>query len=384
MRILILHSRYLSGDASGENRVAEDEARLLQDAGHEVSVWSPSPDVGSRAARARTGVSAVWSTEAGAKVKRMIRSGRVEIAHAHNLFPVLSPVVLRSARETGAAVLVTLHNYRLLCLPADLLRNGRVCEACVGRVPWRGVYYRCYRGSTLGSAALAASLTAHRGLRTFDGVTRYLAVSEFVMRKHVEAETIPRQLITVKPNFSWPAPAREGPGEYFLFVGRLAPEKGIDTLLSAWGRRPPGRLVIVGDGPEGSRLRGAAPEGVEFRGSLAASDVPAVIARARALMIPSRWYEAAPRTIIEAYAAGVPVLATNIGALPETVEDGVTGYLVPPEDAAAWADVVERLTDDRESERLGEGAQRRWLRLHSPERGLEGLESAYREALAAD
>lgn len=383
MRILILHSRYLSGDASGENRVVQDEAKLLRDAGHEVRVWSPSPEVGSPAARARTGASAVWSAEAAGKVKRMVRSGRVEIVHAHNLFPSLSPAVLRSARVAGAAVLVTLHNYRLLCLPADLLRNGRVCEACIGHVPWRGVPFRCYRDSVLGSAVLAASLTVHRGLGTFDGVTRYLAVSEFVMRKHVDAGVVPPHLIAVKRNFSWSAPAREGPGEYFLFVGRLSPEKGVDTLLSAFGRRPPGRLVIVGDGPEASRLRHAAPKGVEFRGPLAASEVPAVIAGARALMLPSRWYEAAPRTIVEAYAAGVPVLASDIGALPETVEDGLTGYLVPSEDAAAWAGMAERLTDDGESERLGEGARRRWTRLHSPERGLEGLETAYREALAA-
>ena len=316
-------------------------------------------------------------------MREMVRSHRIQIVHVHNLFPTLSPAVLRSATKAGAVVLVTLHNYRLLCLPANLLRDGRVCEACVGRLPWRGIRYRCYRGSALGSGVLAASLTAHRRFGTFDCVTRYLAVSEFVMRKHLEAGIIPGHLIVVKPNFSWPAPAREGPGEYYLFLGRLAPEKGVDTLLSAWGGRVPGRLVIAGHGPEASRLRRAAPKGVEFRGPVAASEVPALMAGARALLVPSRWYEAAPRTIIEAYAAGVPVLASDIGALRDAVEDGVTGYLVPPEDAGAWAGAAERLADDGESERLGEGGRSRWMQRHSPERGLEGLVSTYREALAA-
>jgi glycosyltransferase involved in cell wall biosynthesis len=382
MRILLLHSRYLSGPASGENRVVEEEAALLRSGGHHVWRYSPEPTVGGPVDRVRSGVSAIWSTRAVLTVRRLVEREGIEVVHAHNVFPTLSPAALRAAHDAGAATLVTLHNFRLFCLPANLLRDGRVCEDCVGHAPWRGVRHRCYRGSALGSAVLATSLVVHRSLGTFDGVSRYLAVSDFVRRKHVEAGLDPSR-IAVKPNFVWPLPLREGPGEYFLFLGRLAPEKGVDTLLAAWALgEPPGKLVIAGDGPEAASLRAASPPGVEFRGQVAAEEVPSLLASARALVIPSRWYEAAPRTITEAYAAGVPVLASDIGALPEAVQAGTTGYLVPVDDPNAWAQVARRLADDAESERLGAEARRLWSERFTPEHGLAALEAQYAEALA--
>jgi glycosyltransferase involved in cell wall biosynthesis len=323
----------------------------------------------------------VWSRKAAKHVAAFVRRRDVDVVHVHNLFPTLSPTVLDAARQAGAAVVMTLHNYRLMCLPATFLRDGSVCESCLGRIPWRGVRYRCYRGSVLGSAALAGSLTLHRGVRTFDAVSRYLAVSEFVREKYIEGG-VAADRIRVKDNFTWPGARRDGPGEYFLFLGRLSSEKGADTLLHAWRRGESlGRLRVVGDGPEAEALRLNAPPGVEFIGSVPPAEVPALLARARALLVPSRWYEASPRTIIEAYAAGVPVIASGLGALPEVVKDGISGYVVPPDDAGAWAEAAGRLLHDDTSEELGAGAFRQWAERHTPEWGLRGLESAYGEAL---
>ena len=382
MRVLILHSRYLSGPASGENRVVEDEARLLREAGHHVRVWSPAPDADGVGSHLRLGASAVWSKRSGDLVNRAVRQDQVEVVHAHNLYPTLSPSVLRSASRAGAAVVVTLHNYRMMCLPANFLLDGEVCERCLGRAPLPGVTFRCYRGSLPGSAALAASLILHRRLGTFDHVSRFLAVSDFVREKHLEAGMDPDRVLT-KPNFSWPTERRVGPGEHFLFLGRLAPEKGLDTVLAAWKGDPPGRLVVAGDGPEAASLRRSAPSGVEFRGAVPGDQVPSLIRGARAVLLPSRWYEAAPRTITEAYAAGVPVIASRIGALTEAVQDGMTGKLVPLGDAAAWRGAAASLLEDAESERLGEKAWDTWSRLYSAERALENLEAAYAEALSA-
>jgi glycosyltransferase involved in cell wall biosynthesis len=382
MRVLILHSRYLSGPASGENRVAEDEARLLREAGHAVQVWFPAPDLRDRLAVLRTGISAVWSDFAVAHVRKLIRRHHPDVVHVHNLFPMLSPAVLRSAEAEGAAVVATLHNYRLMCLPANFLRDGQVCELCLGKIPWPGVAYRCYRGSALGSGALATSLVMHRQLGSFDRVRRFLAVSQFVRQKHIEGGLSPDR-IRVKPNFAWPAPRRKGPGEYFLYLGRLAPEKGVATLLrSADDLRE--RLVIVGDGPQAGLLRRQAPATVEFTGEISPDEVPGILSRARALLVPSLWYEAAPRGIVEAYASGVPVIASRIGALPEVVEQGVTGILADPGSPEAWTEAMAGLVEDRESERLGEGAFRAWSERYRPQHGLRALEAAYQEALGSD
>lgn len=379
MRILIAHSRYLSGPSSGENRMAEDEAKLLSDAGHDVQLWSPEPDVGSRLDVVKTGASAVWAPQK--ELRSRIRKHRAQVVHFHNLFPTLSPAALRAAHGEGAAVCITLHNYRLMCLPATFLRDGKVCELCLGKVPWQGVRYKCYRGSAAGSAALATSLTLHRSAGTFDRVTRFFAVSGFVRQKYVDAGFGPER-VRVKANFSWEAPRRDGAGDYFLYLGRLAPEKGVDTLIQAW-RTAPGKLLVVGDGPDAASLRRDAPPGVEFLGEVQASHVAAIVAKARALLVPSKWYEAAPRGIIEAYAAGVPVLAGRIGALVEAVEDNVSGLLLPFDDADAWAKAAERLMDGSEAERLGAGAFATWEQKFSPARGLAGLEAAYEEALDA-
>lgn len=380
MRILILHSRYLSGAASGENRVVEDEAKLLSDAGHQVKVWQPFVQRASGLDLVKTGMDAVWSRDAAAAVRRAIREFGPDIVHCHNLVPNLSPAVIRAARSEGRTVVVTLHNYRSMCLPATFLRDGRICEDCLGRSPWRGVVHRCYRGSALGSASLASSLIVHRSLGTFDIPALFLAVSPFVRDKHVAAGFPPHR-VRVKSNFAWAAPRREGPGEHFVFLGRLSEEKGLTTLLEAW-RGIPAPLLVVGDGPEGDRLREIAPDRVEFRRTVPPSDVPALLRGARALLLPSICYEAQPRVILEAYAAGVPVLASSLGGLPDLVHDGATGFLLLPGDADAWRRGVARLLDDSTSEELGDGALRMWRDRFSPERGIANLQDAYAAALA--
>jgi glycosyltransferase involved in cell wall biosynthesis len=182
--------------------------------------------------------------------------------------------------------------------------------------------------------------------------------------------------IRVKPNFVAPMPRREGPGGAFLYLGRLSAEKGLDRLVARW-REMPGRLVVVGDGPDRARLEAAAPETVEFRGAVAPDQVGGYLAQARALVLPSICYEGAPRTVVEAYAAGVPVVANRHGALPGVVGEDVTGLLVDPASPNGWRDALARLGDDGVSLRLGEGAFANWRSRYSPQQGLADLEAAY-------
>jgi glycosyltransferase involved in cell wall biosynthesis len=319
----------------------------------------------------------VWSRRAAAHVRQRAAEFRPDVIHAHNLYPMLSPSVLRGA---GAPVVVTLHNYRLLCLPATFLRDATTCEDCLGKTPWRGVVHRCYRDSAAGSAALATSLAVHRGLGTFERVGAFLAVSDFVRAKHIEAG-FPAERIRVKPNFVTPLPRRTGAGDYFLFLGRLSPEKGLDRLVSVW-RDVPARLVVVGDGPERGRLEAAASGAVEFHGAVAPEQVPGYLENARALVLPSICYEGAPRTVVEAFAAGVPVIANRKGALPTIVEEGDTGLLVDPGRPGDWPAAAAALLDDGTSRAMGEAAHREWQARFSPERGIEDLESAYRAVAA--
>ena len=371
MRIALLHSQYLSGDLSGENRVVADEAALLRAAGHNVATFTPSARLGAGSlALARD---AIWSFGAVEHVRRLVAEFRPDVVHVHSLYPALSPAVLR----IESPIVMTLHNARLLCLPATLLRSGVECEVCIGKVPWRGVAYACYRASRPASAALAASLTLHRTAKTFENVSLFLAVSEFVRAKHIEAGFDPDR-IRVKANFVHPAQQRVGAGRAFVCVGRLTREKGVDTLLRVWGDAP---LEIVGDGDERENLERLAPPSVSFRGAVAGDRVRELLSDARALLIPSRT-EGLPRVVVEAFAAGVPVVASRVGGLPELVRDGVNGLLVEVDDDDGWRAAIRAVSVEAESERLGAGAFETWQTRHSPTRGLAELEDAYRDAIS--
>jgi glycosyltransferase involved in cell wall biosynthesis len=379
MQVLVLHSRYRSGSASGENHVVYAEVRLLRDAGHSVRVWTPVPPAAGARRLMRSGARTIWSPAAAREVRRLVREEGCEIVHCHNLYPSFSPAVFAAAADEGAAVVMTLHNYRLMCLPATFVRDARICEDCLGRVPWRGVLHRCYRDSLPGSAALASSLTLHRMVGSFGRVHLFLAVSGFVRDRHVAAGIAPER-IAVKPNFAAPRPLRSGPGEYFLALGRLSREKGVDTLLAAHVPSH-GRLVVAGDGPERAALEARTPAGVEFVGGVDGPEATGLLAHARALLVPSRSYEGAPRVIAEAYAAGVPVVASAIGGMAESVDDGVTGFLVAPGDVSAWRETMTLLTDDERTLRLGEAAVTLWAARYAPAPALRNLEAAYRGAL---
>ncbi len=378
MRLLILHSRYRSGPVSGENRVVEDEARLLRERGHEVDVYEPGLAQVGPINLMRSVASTIWSGRAVKEVAERIARDHPDVVHVHNLFPALSPAVIRAVPD-GVACVMTLHNYRLLCLPSTLFRDGHVCEDCLGRSPWPGVMHGCYQESVAASGVLASSLQLHRSVGSFRRVDLFAAISDFVREKHIQAG-FPPERVVVKPNFAWPSRRRQGPGEYFLFVGRLAAEKGVATLLRAWAGIG-SELVIAGDGPDAPRLKALAGPSVRFLGPVDPERVVDLLARARAVLVPSVCYEAAGKVVLEGYAAGVPVLASRIGALPEVVQDGMTGLLLPPGEPAAWAEGVGRLSDDALSERMGEAGWRLWKERHGPDQASVRLEELYRTAL---
>jgi glycosyltransferase involved in cell wall biosynthesis len=370
---------YSSGSVSGENRVVEDEGRLLKESHHEVMSWCPQPKTTSVPDLLGTAAGAVWSARAAERTRQLVREFAPDIVHCHNLFPALSPAVVRAVEDVP--VVMTLHNYRLACLPATFYRDGHVCEDCLGGSLWPGVKYACYRGSHLASAPLATSLTLHRRLNTFDQVTLFLAISSFVKNKMVEAG-LPADRIRVKPHFSWPIEVRTKVGDYFLFLGRLSPEKGIDMLVTMWDRSW-GKLLVVGDGPLASSLKDSAPEGVEFSGSVQPGDVDEILRGARALVAPSTCYEGAGKVVLEAYSAGVPVIVSNMGALPEVVQTGRTGLIVDVDHANGWKEAIEMLNDNDLNLRMGSEALSLWKKRYSPNHGRDQLEAAYAQALDA-
>ena len=379
-RILIAHNSYQQ--RGGEDAVVEAEAELLRSRGHAVRLLVAHNDAIVRMPRSRLAARTFWSSETVRDFRQALVEFRPDILHVHNTFPLISPSIYWAAARAGVPVVQTLHNFRLLCPQAMLLREGHICEDCVGRLPWRGVVRRCYRGSAAQSGVLAGMISLHRALGTWGSkVDRYIALNEFCRRKFIEGG-LPAQRIVVKPNFvDFPAPeagAREG----MLFVGRLAEEKGLSTLCAAARLAPDVAVRVAGTGPQAGLLQGI--PSVAHLGALSAAEVREAMCRAQALVMPSLWYENFPRTLVEAFACALPVIASRIGALAELVEDGVTGLLFEPGDAADLAAKMKWAAARPDAlMRMGQEARRRYLREFSPEVNYRRLTEIYAQVLAA-
>ena len=336
MRVLVVHNAYQQ--RGGEDAVVESEIELLRANGHEVTEYLRDNHELASMGRLSAAAGTLWSRRTVDEVGRQIARDRPDVLHAHNTFPLISPSLYWAAERAGVPVVQTLHNFRLLCPQAMLLREEKACELCVGKSPLSGVRHACYRGSRPQTAVLAGMLMLHRAIGTWSHkVARYIALNEFCRAKFIEGG-LPASRIVVKPNFvDFDAPA-EVPRDGFLFVGRLAPEKGVGVLARATKALPECDFSIAGIGPEAETL--ANLPNVRMLGSLSADSVRYRMSSALALVLPSIWYENFPRTLVEAYACGLPVIASRIGALAELVEDGVTGLLFEPGDNG---DLVQKL-----------------------------------------
>jgi len=386
VKILLLHNAYQQ--RGGEDAAVAREQSLLSARGHEVSRYSVSNDAVQDAwDRMRTALGAPYSLPARGRVAAEIRRVRPDIVHVHNFFPLLTPSVYDACRAAGVPVVQTLHNYRLLCLNALFFRDGRVCEDCLGiPAPWPGVRHGCYRGSRGASAAVAAMLTVHRVLRTWTvKVDAYIALSDFARAKFIQGG-LPAHKISVKPNFVDPDPGPgEGRGGYALFVGRLSPEKGLDTLLAAWmrlGNAVP--LKIIGDGPLAPQVKAAAARssGVEWLGPQSPERVLVLMKDARALVFPSRCYENFPLVIAEAYAVGLPVIAGDLGSTSSLVDHGRTGLRFASGDPAGLAAAVTRLrARPEERAAMRRAARVEFEQKYTAERNYQTLMEIYGRAM---
>lgn len=383
-RVLLIHNFYRQ--AGGEDVVVASEESLLRSKGHDVRLYTRRNEPLRGAALAAQGLAATWNHAVYRELKRLIRDWRPDLLHVHNTFPLISPAVYYAAAAASVPVVQTLHNYRLLCVNAELHRDGGPCEVCVGRrLQLPGILHACYRGSRLGSSAVALMNGVHRALGTWSRhVDLHVALSEFARRRYV-AGGLPAERVVVKPNFVHPDPGRSpGGGGFVLFAGRLAEEKGLGTLLAAWRRLGSGtRLRILGDGPLAEQVRRAARRpGIEWLGWQPRERVLEQMKLADLLVVPSTWYEGCPMVVLEAQAIGLPVLASELGGLSSLIEDGRNGFLFRPgdaEDLAARLDGL--LSEPRLLETARRAARAAYEERFTAERNYALLMDIYRRAL---
>lgn len=387
MRLLLVHNRYQH--LGGEDLSAKAERELLQEHGQTIGLLEmDNSEIVGIAGKARAALSTVYSPSAKRRVAERIRNFRPDVVHVFNFFPLLSPSVHYACREAGVPVVQKISNFRLVCPGALLLRDGRVCEDCIGKTaPWPGVLHECYRGSRAGSATVAAMIATHRLLGTWTKeVDAFIARTDFSRQKLIEGG-LPAEKIVVVPSFSSdPGTADGGSGNFALFVGRLSQEKGIESLLSAWnllrGAIP---LKVAGDGPLKEEVVRAAANGqVEYLGMRPRAEILDLMREAAFLVFPSVWYECFPLVIVEAFACGLPVIASRMGAMGEVIEDGRTGLHFRPGDAEDLAAKVEwAVSHPEEMAQMRRAARAEYEAKYTPERNYEMLMAIYRRVADA-
>ncbi|MBU1249206.1 MAG: glycosyltransferase family 4 protein [Proteobacteria bacterium] len=328
----------------------------------------------------------IHSREAVRNILKLARDTRPALAHLHNVYHQLTPSIIPTLKGLGIKVVVTLHDLKLAC-PAYLMLDcqGEICEQCLGHHYLRPLTTNC-QGSRFRGALLAAESLYHFWRKTWEQADLFITPSRF-LKDVVCAERLPRDKVVVLPNaidtdaFT-PVPGDKG---YLLFFGRLSREKGIETLLRAHATlADQAELVVVGSGPEEERLRQDYPRAT-FTGYKTGEELRILVANAAMVSIPSEWYENCPMTILEAMALERPVVASNLGGIPELVEHGVTGLLHPHGDEAALGACLRQLLDDpAKRTAMGRVARERILKRHTLARHGDRLLAIYDALLAGD
>lgn len=381
-RILIVHNYYQI--PGGEDTVVSNEKEMLETHGHEVFLYSRCNSElkeMSKFQKMLLPFSAIFNTRTYREVRRLIRERNIDVVHVHNTLTLISPSVYYAAFSLGVPVVQTIHNFRLLCPAATFLRDGSICEECVEHGLQRSVKYACYRGSKLQTLLSAATLKIHRILGTY-GKLFYICLTEFNKQKllllnDAGKTRIPESRIFVKPNFvRRPLKQYERKKERYIYVGRLDSLKGIKVLLEAWREFSDRSLLLCGQGPEEAwakaYIRDHEMEQVRLLGYRSHEETMELIAESKALLMPTLWYEGQPMVILESYAVGTPVIASDVGNAGAMVVPEVTGICFRTQDPEALRKAVRRLDE------IGEwNTKSIYEEQYSPEKNYQRLMEIY-------
>lgn len=381
MRVLVVHNSYR--EPGGEDSVVAAEANLLAAAGHRVALHRVDNPTGA-AASALGLTRSAWNHRQATQMKNVAERFDPDIVHVHNTWFALSPAILWSLRTHRAARVLTVHNYRLVCVNASLLRGGFRCTDCLGRSPWPGVVHRCYRGSAVASMAAAAAIGTHRALGTWSSQVERVIVPTELVRRLIAGSGVTPERISVKPHFTsdpGPRPAPPSASRTVLYAGRISPEKGLSALVAAWvADRPPGmELVLVGDGSQRREFAAAGP-GVRVEPWVPRSRLIEMMLGARAVITPTPMFETFGLTAVEAMAAGTPVVTVAGGAADEVVGPDQPAPVDLSDLMTSWRRALTGLADDSSVDEWGRAARRRFEDRYTPDAGLRRLLEVYQQA----
>ena len=381
-----------------------DLCRLLESHGHEVIHFSTAdsrnesspygryfvPSIDMRSSRGlfdglKVAGHILYSTLAARKLEQLIKDTKPDIAHLHNIYRHLSPSILPVLKKYKIPVVMTLHDYKMICPNYKLYTQGAICERCRKHKYYQAIAHRCVFDKTMPSAMAALEMSVHKIWGVYKkNIDLFISPSEFLKKKFGEWGI--ENKIEVVPNFISPSlrvaceAISHSPCDYLLYFGRLTEEKGLLTLIWAMKQLPDIKLRIVGDGPLKEKLQNLVdmPDNIQLVGYKSGDELAREIVGARAVVIPSEWYENYPMSALEAISYGKPIIAANIGGLPEIVRDQKSGLLFQSGNASDLVDKIKLLWDDTALARtLGQAGQKQVSEENNPDVYYRRIKNIY-------
>ncbi|NIM19400.1 MAG: glycosyltransferase [Candidatus Latescibacteria bacterium] len=340
------------------------------------------------------GVSFIRSREAAKRMKELVTDQRPQIAHLHNIYHQITPSIVPVLKRAGVPIVMTLHDYKLICPNYTLFARGTHCNRCIGGKFHQALLARCNGGSLTRSALLALEAYWQKWTHVYDAIRLFISPSRFLMERFIDAGFSPERVIHLPSFVHDDIPrAKEAseenrllalPGKYVLYFGRLSEEKGLFSLLDALKQCDNVTLVFAGDGPLFGSLKGCAEShglDVHFMGYVQKPALDRIIENARAVVLPSLWPENAPFTVLEAASLGVPVIVSDMGGLPEMAEL-LGGIVFPSGDSGSLAEKITRIwSDDALADRMGRNASNAVERQYRKDVHIDALETIYHSVL---
>lgn len=378
MNILIIHNKYkLRG---GEERVVENESKILSSDGNKVFIYTRDNrelDSYSFIKKIRLSFDIIYSFKTIKDIEAILKENKIDVIHIHNLFPLISPSILYLAKKMKIPVILTLHNFRLIGGNPFLMRKGSINEESLkDKNPFSEIKYKSYNNSYLATFFLALSLWVNK--KAFHNyVDKYIALTDFAKRKFIQGG-FPAEKIEVRPsslsNFRKINSKRHLKA---IYVGRIAKEKGIATLLEAW-KDLDYPLEIYGDG----KTRIKSTENVKVMGLKPLSEIKKIMGESAFVIIPSEWYENLPNVLLEAYSTSTPVLTSDSKNLKDLVEKPKAGITFKMGNSVDLTEKAKYLfKNNKVRDKLGENAFKEYLKKYTPEKGYESLIKIYRDVI---
>ncbi|MEI6775116.1 MAG: glycosyltransferase family 4 protein [bacterium] len=385
MKILLIHNYYRNW--GGEDAYFNSLTNLLVKKGHTVQTYTKdNKDIKTIFQRICVALGMLWNPLVENELSIKIKKFAPDIVQFQNIYPLIGPTAYWVCNKNNIPAIQRISNYRSLCPKGTLFRNSAICQLCINRsYPYPSILHHCYHESRIGSFFLSNSLYLSRKFNASSLVKKFIFPSKFTREYFKKNLALPNNKLVVVPTFIENMSPQENikKGDYFIYVGRLAEEKGILFLLDLFVELPGIKLIVVGNGPLASKISQYKKcKNIKFTGYLSKRYIRKYMQKAIATIIPSLCFDVLPQVLIESYREGTPVIAPCMGSFPSLVQQNITGFLYEERNRSQLRSYIQySVRNKKKMYELGQSGNKLYKRTYHSSVHYQSLIKIYSDAI---